>query len=145
MSDSEARQEERIKNLRKGGLSLAEANRWVYGWSDPSMKTLWRDVIKSRPKGTPQFTQKETFKMILKTVFGSDYKQGQKIELSHASYLEIIDVAVEGILAGQVATRSIKLVKPTRSDLFHKARSEFKRLLQDDPEFKHIKHMKDQE
>ena len=91
MAAQNTSKEERFKNLRKSGLSIAEANRWVYGWSDPAMKTLWQDVMKSRPKGSPQFTQKEAFKIVLKTVFGRDYSADQELILSHESYKEVID------------------------------------------------------
>lgn len=143
MSDQKMSKEDHVKNLRRNGMSLAEANRWVYGWSDPAMKEFWNQIIKSRPKDSPQFSQKEAFKTILKTVFGREFTAGQKYELPHQSYLEIIEIVVEGIQNGHVATRSIKLTKPTREDLFHKARSEFKRLLQDDEDFKLIRHVKD--
>jgi len=142
VSNSGTNKEEWVKNLRKSGLTLAEANRWVYGWSDPAMRTFWRDIMKTRPKESPSFTQKEAFKTVAKTVFGNEYREDREIELPHAAYLEIIEVVVEGVLQGHVATRSIKKTKPTRDELFHKARSEFKRLLQEDPEFSHLKHSK---
>lgn len=136
-------EKERIQRLIRSGLSISEANRWVYGWSDPSMKIFWTEVIKSRPKDSPLFSQKEAFKSVLKTVFGKGLSDDQDVVLEHAAYREIIEVVVRGILAGHVATRSIKNKKPSREDLFHKARSEFKRLLQEDPEFAQFRHEKD--
>lgn len=143
MSVGKTTKEEQVKNLRRNGMSLDEANRWVYGWSDPSLRNFWTQVIKGRPKGSPQFSQKEAFKSVLKTVFGKDFSENKKLELPHQAYLEIVEVVVDGIESGHVATRSIKLKAPTRADLFHKARSEFKRLLQDDNDFKLFVHVKD--
>ena len=142
MSGQKNSKDDQVKNLRKNGMSLTEANRWVYGWSDPALKDFWIDLIKSRPMESPKFTQKESFKMILKTIYGKEFESNKNLSLPHAVYLEAIEILVEGILAGHIATRSIKNSKPTREDLFHKARSEFKRLLQNDPEFAHFIHDK---
>ena len=128
----------RVERLRKQGMSLSEANRVVFGWSDPMMPDFWEVLWKDRPSNSPAFSQKDAFFLVMKTSFGSDYVENKAFELAKSAFDEICMVVVKGIEAGQVVKRSLKNKSLSDDKLFHDARSEFQRLIKEDPLFKRV-------
>jgi hypothetical protein len=133
---------DRVDVLVKQGLSRSEANRVVLGWSEPAMATLWEDALKDRPKDAPPFSQREAFFLIMKTSFGSDYSDHKTLRLSDAAFNEICLTLVKGIKSGHVVKRFLKHKTLDEKKLFHDARSEFQRLIEEDDLFLKIKREK---
>ena len=143
MTTSKLKQnQERIDVLLKQGLSKSEANRVVLGWSEPAMATFWENVLKDRPKDAPSFSQREAFFLIAKTSFGSDYSDQKPLQLTDSAFNEICLTLVKGIKSGHVIKRFLKHKTLDEKKLFHDARSEFQRLIEEDDLFLKIKREK---
>lgn len=130
--------ENQVRRLVSSGLSLREANRIVYGWSDPSMAVFWQEIWKTRDKKVPLIEQKDAFFLIIKTSFGSDFESASKLEMTGDQMREICQTFVAGVMMGHIYRRQRTKRSPTPEVLMQSARSELNRLLREDPRLKKI-------
>lgn len=129
--------ENQVKRLvSSSGLSLREANRIVYGWSDPSMAVFWQEIWEGRDKKAPQLEQKDAFFLIIKTSFGKDFESDSKLEMTGDQMREICQTFVAGVLKGHIYRRQRTKRPPTPEVLMQSARSELSRLIREDSRLK---------
>jgi len=131
-------QKGRVKAYTDDGLTIREANRVVYGWSEPAMGKIWDEAWKGRDPQSPQLEQKEAFYLILKTSFGKDYSPTAQLFLKDEQIREICRALVNGIQAGCVYRRSNTKRPPTIQNLMQTARSELNRFIDEDPRVQNI-------